>query len=122
MTDQDPYRAPQIDEPPPDFPATACPACKAEITLWVSIRQFNPYRFRCLRCRETFDVHTPHLAAIVAVGVAIGVLLVGGSAVVLDWLGLSVAWSLLAFLAFCGVLLLWSHSYGQQHCRLSRLR
>lgn len=118
----DPYQAPQVDGPPPDFPATACPACRAEVTLWVSARQVNPYRFRCPRCQETFDVYTPHLGAIVVVGVAVGVLLVGGTALVFERLGLSDAWALLVFLPFCGVVFLWSHRYSLRHCRLSRLR
>ena len=77
MVDLNPYQPPQefsgghVEPPAGDsFPANQCPSCGTKITLWMSLWQATPFRFKCSTCRAGYLVSTPRMKLAFAIFVA----------------------------------------------------
>lgn len=89
-----------------------CNNCNTEITLWMSLKQLTPFRFKCSLCKVRYKVSTPRMTFIFVGVIALFVALACGL-----WLGAGKFGAVFAvpFIALIigGWLLLeaWMHNY-----------
>ncbi len=126
MTKVNPYRSPQglCDQAREvqdgeTYSARLCPHCHAAITIWTSIKQTTPFRFKCPQCNSLSRVYTP-LMRLIFVGVLCGTpLCVLGIAVVVMMFGLVILSTAVPLLFMAWLALeIWTHYYIARNGRL----
>lgn len=117
----DPYRAPTEVRLPGEYPATACPACKTQVTFLRSCLQVNPARFRCPACKACFGYVLPKLGCLLTAlipctyGIAMLARIPGRS---VDWPLLTLVAPVLGVLAFLGAMVRLVHTLERRYARL----